>query len=87
MEYTLGMEENAPEFQRLVEVYLEAWEKYLDRSRLLEAYKLVKRLWALGSAFRWQRVVSPLAVDAREPYAHAIPSLLHEYLEANPELT
>lgn len=87
LEYTLGMEENAPEFQRLAEVYLEAWERYEGRSRLLEAYNLARRLWALNSAFRWRRAVSPLTGDEREAYAHAVPSLLQEYLEANPGLT
>lgn len=86
LEYTLHLEEGAPEFTRLMEIYLEAWERYEDRRRLREAFNLARRLWAISSALRWQLVVSPISGDQRQLYAAAVPSLLKEYLEANPEL-
>jgi hypothetical protein len=83
LENTLQIEEGGPEVTRLTEIYLETWEPFEDRLRLLEAFDLAQRLWAISSAFRWHLVLTPLPEDQRKPYDHAVPSLLEEYLQAN----
>jgi hypothetical protein len=83
LENTLRLEEDSPEFNRLAEIYLEPWERYQDRPRLLQAFDLARRLWALSSALRWQLVVSPLQGDVRAAYSHAVPGLLMEFLDSN----
>jgi hypothetical protein len=84
VENTFGIEEHAPQFKRLEDAYLEVWESFEDRPRLKEAFSLSRKLWAIGSALRWQRVVSPLSEAQRQPYEHAVPGLLHEFLDSNP---
>jgi hypothetical protein len=86
VENTFDLEEDAPQFTKLADAYLEPWEMIEDRPKLREGFDLARRLWSISSAFRWHLEVTSLPAEKREPYAAAVPSLLHEYLDANPEL-
>lgn len=77
LEFSLQIEEGAPEFSRLRDAYLEPWTRYASSGELLTAFDLAQRLSPLISALSWHDAVSPAA---REDYAHAVPSLLHEFL-------
>lgn len=87
VENTFGIEGDAPQSKRLEDVYLEAWECFEDRSRLEEVFDLSRKLWAIGSALRWQRVVSPLSEAQRLSYAHSVSNLIREFLDSNPVFT
>jgi hypothetical protein len=82
LENTLGLGENALEFERLVNVYLESWTRYASHEELGHTYDIAKRVSPLCSAVRWRRAIGALEPAARADYAHAIPSLLREFLEA-----
>jgi len=81
LENTLGLEENAPEFERLVDVYLVPWTRYAPHEKLRQTYGIAKRVSPLCSALRWRHAIGALEPAARADYAHAIPSLLREFLE------
>lgn len=80
LENTLGLEENAPEFERLVDVYLEPWTRYVPRKQLRQIYDFSKCVAPMCSALRWRRAIGALEPEARVNYAYAIPSLLREFL-------
>lgn len=81
LENTLGLAEDAPEFDRLRDAYLEPWTRVGSPPELLEAFDLARRLSPFASALGWRRAVARLEDRQRDDYAHAVPSLLQEYLE------
>ena len=89
LEYTLGLEEDAPEFDRLRDTYLEAWREYGSQETLLEAFELAARLSPLCSALSWYHVISSFERPVGEEYPEvvrdlleeAVPGLLKEFLE------
>jgi hypothetical protein len=85
MENTFGYEENDPRFDDFARDYLEPWQKFESRERLWNAYQIANRLWSIPSALQWKFVMSQLPGVRRE-MAHAVPGLLQEVLEANPEM-
>lgn len=82
-ENTLGLEENAPELDRLREAYLKAWLEFEPREDLLDTFDLASRLSPISSALSWYHDVSNMEESLREDYAGAIPSLLQEFLSLN----
>jgi len=81
IEYFQGLQEGAPEYDRLRDAYLEPWRQFGLREDLLAAFGLSARLSPLSSALGWNRVVSSLEEPLRADYAGAVPSLLQEFLE------
>lgn len=81
LEYTLGFEEDAPEFDRLRDAYLETWLPYGSREVLQDTFDLAARLSPISSALGWNRVISSIEESLRDDYAGAIPSLLQEFLK------
>ena len=80
IENTLQFDEDAPEFERLRDAYLEPWTQYASRENLLGTFDLARRVSPISSALVWYHVVSSLEEPLRENYAGAIPSLLQEFL-------
>jgi hypothetical protein len=83
VEYRFGLEEGSPWFLRLSNCYLAEWGQGGPGSPLQEAYRLSRRLAPIISALRWQAAIRPLAGSEKNEYAHAIPSLLGEFLSLN----
>ncbi|MCW5883160.1 MAG: phosphotransferase [Anaerolineae bacterium] len=80
LEMSLDLPENAPEFQRLVDAYLEPWTRAVPRSALRAAYPLAHRVGVINGALTWHAAVSALPEPLREEYAEPVPALLQEYL-------
>ena len=80
VENTLQIAENAPEFERLRDAYLEPWTRYASREYLVVAYLLANCLSPISSALGWYCALSDLDAPLRNNYAEAVPSLLKEFL-------
>lgn len=80
IENTLGLEEGAPEFERLRDVYLEPWTSYETGANLRAAFKLAQMLSPISSALIWDRILASVNTTDREQYIAAIPNLLREFL-------
>ena len=85
IENTFGYEENDPRFDDFARTYLVSWQKFESQERLWDAYQLAKRLWSIPSALEWKYGMSKLEGLHKE-MAYAVPGLLQEILEANPEM-
>jgi hypothetical protein len=81
LEYTLGLEDHAPEFAALRDVYLEPWTESESREDLRQTFDLAGRLSPICSALGWSLGVSDLDESLRDDYVGAVPNLLREYLE------
>lgn len=82
LENTLQIEEGAPEISRLRDAYLEPWTRYASPGELLTTFDLAQRLSPFISALSWYQSVSLLEPSLKKDYAHAVPSLLQEFLGA-----
>ena len=83
IEHTFKMDEGNPFFTDLVQAYLQPWSAYDTAENLTAAHKLAQRLWSLSSAIKYKTQLSQLD-SIRNEYAGAVPSLLQEFLGANP---
>src|SRR5438093_7817112 len=62
-----GVAPDAPELERLRDVYLEPWGAIASRERMLAAYRFVPRLGVVDRVLTWHRVAT-FADDAALPY-------------------
>jgi hypothetical protein len=85
MENTFGYEEDDPRFDGFAREYLKPWAKFGSDGSLWAAYQLARRLWSIPSALQWKFTMSHLP-ELRHEMAIAIPSLLQEVLQANPNI-
>lgn len=85
VEYTFGLEEDHSIFKKLASAYLDAWSDYETKENLWQAFALAKRLWALSSAIKYWTFFGQLE-SSREEYKTAVPGLMKEFLDLNPEL-
>jgi hypothetical protein len=85
MEYTFDYEENDPRFDPFARAYLEPWQPFESRERLWQAYHIARRLWSIASMVQWKNIMNKLP-GMRQEMNYALPSLLQEVLEANPEM-
>ncbi|HEU5103362.1 MAG TPA: phosphotransferase [Roseiflexaceae bacterium] len=79
--YRFDLAEEAPELDRLRQLYLEPWAAYGSRASLLEACRLAKQIGSFCRALTWHRVVSSLEVPFREQEQDAVPGWLQIFLE------
>ena len=83
IETTLGLPPDAPELTRLRDAYVEPWSvRGASRNELRDTLTLALRVAPLSKALIWNRAVSLLPTPLRSEYAHAVPGLLREFLEA-----
>jgi hypothetical protein len=79
-EIRFGLDEDAPELQRLRNAYLPAWRDYASEEDLLAAFALTEEIWAIPTALNWHAQI--LAEDDRTEFLHIMPSLAQEILSA-----
>ncbi len=82
--YRFELAEDAPELQRLRDIYLEPWARYASRVSLLDACALAKQIGSLCRALTWHRVVSSLESPFREEQQDAVPGWLQVFLDTLP---
>ena len=84
IEYSFDLEEGDPFFAELAHAYLRPWTVVETAGKLMAAFKLAQRLWALSSAVKYKTLLRQ-QVELRDEYADAVPGLLQEFLAANPD--
>ncbi len=84
VEYTFDLEEDDPILEEIARAYLRPWAKFEEEESLWEVFSLARRLWSLSSAVKYKTQMR-LIEGMREEYATAVPGLLQEFLEANPQ--
>jgi hypothetical protein len=84
IEYTFGLAERDSFFDDLAQAYLQPWIALETAGNVTAAFELARRLWALSSAVKYKTLLRQEEA-ARVEYAAAVPGLLQEFLEANPE--
>ena len=86
IEYTFGLEEDDPVYDEFARACLQPWAQFETDENLWEAYKLARQLWSLSTAVKYKTQMQ-LIEGMREEYATAVPGLLQEFLDANPQLS
>ncbi len=69
-----------PEMADLLELYLQPWQVFAPRERLLAAYRLSKPVAAIVKTLSWRRTISRLSGALREEYAWIVPEVLREFM-------
>lgn len=69
-----------PEMAALLDRYLEPWQKFASKEKLLTAYSLSKPVAAIVKAFAWHQTISRLDGSLREEYAWIVPEVLREFM-------
>jgi hypothetical protein len=85
IEYIFDLEEDDPVFDDFARAYLRPFAKFESEENLCAAYQLARRLWSLSSAIKYKTQMRHTE-GMREEYATAVPGLLQEFLDANPQL-
>ena len=80
LEMSLGEEEAAGVFGKLLPSYLEPWMRYSPLAQLQAARRLAYLVGVVNGALTWHRQVAPLDAAGREEYGGPVPALLQEFL-------
>jgi hypothetical protein len=80
IEFSLGLAEDAPEFERLRQAYLEPWATGRSSAELRTALTLAEPIAAICGALGWDRVISGIATPLQAAYTAPVPNLLREFL-------
>jgi hypothetical protein len=85
IENTFDVPEGDPVFDTFSRAYLAPWTRFDTEGNLSAAFALAKRLWALSSAVKYHTFLNQIENESfRKDFAAAVPSLLQEFLAANP---
>jgi hypothetical protein len=76
----LGLDENSREVAETQRSYMRQWLPDLDDDDLEPIRKLAIQLGPLPAALRWSAALADCSAEQRAPWAHAIPSLLREFM-------
>ncbi len=82
IEIALELDEYAftPEMAKLLDHYLEPFEKFAPRDELLKAYSLSKPVASVVKALAWHHSITQMDASVREEYIHIVPAVLQEFL-------
>ncbi|HSJ88670.1 MAG TPA: phosphotransferase [Anaerolineales bacterium] len=83
MEIALQLDDYAPatpEMIQLLDRYLERWEAFASKERLLAAYNLSRPVASIVKALSWHQTISQLDGSLREKYAWILPELWREFM-------
>jgi len=69
-----------PEMSALLDFYLEPWQKFSSREKLLAAYQLSTPVASIVKALAWHQGISRMQGDLREEYAWIVPELMKEFM-------
>ncbi|MGB3717315.1 MAG: phosphotransferase [Candidatus Promineifilaceae bacterium] len=83
IENTFELEKDHPLIEEFGRGYLEHWTKFETHENLHTAYNIAKRIWSISTAVKYRTFLSQIEW-ARDDYSDALPSLMKEFLEANP---
>jgi hypothetical protein len=82
IEISLNMDDYSftPEMSALLDRYLEPWQKFASKEKLLSTYRLSKPVASIVKALAWHQTISRLDGSLREEYAWIVPEVLKEFL-------
>ncbi len=83
MEIALKLDDWAPptpEMTSLLHCYLERWERFVSKERLLTAYNLSRPAASIVKALAWHQGISRMEDSVREEYAWIVPEVLREFM-------
>jgi phosphotransferase family enzyme len=83
MEIALKLDDYAPptpEMTALLNSYLEQWERFGDKERLLAAYNLSRPVASIAKALAWHQGITRMEGSMRKEYAWIVPEVLREFM-------
>ena len=83
MEIALELDDWAPptpEMTALLHRYLERWERYGDKERLLAIYNLSRPVASIVKALQWHQSITRMEGSVRNEYAWIVPEVLREFM-------
>lgn len=83
MEISLKLDDWAPptpEMTALLNRYLEPWERFAPKERLLTAYNLSRPVASIVKTLAWHQAISQMPGTVREEYAWIVPEVLREFM-------
>jgi hypothetical protein len=69
-----------PEMEALLNLYLEPWEKFASREKLVSAYRLSEPVAIIVQAHLWHKGITRMDESTRKEYAWIVPELFREFL-------
>jgi len=69
-----------PEMSALLHRYLERWERFADKERLLTAHNLSRPVASIVKTLAWHQGISRMNESLREEYAWIVPEVLREFM-------
>jgi hypothetical protein len=64
----------------LLDRYLEIWDRFATKERLLVAYNLSRPVASIVKALAWHQGISRMEGSVREEYAWIVPEVLREFM-------
>jgi len=83
MEIALELDDWAPptpEMTVLLDRYLERWDRFGDKERLLAIYNLSRPVASIVKALQWHQSITHMEGSVREEYAWIVPEVLREFM-------
>jgi len=83
MEIALKLDDWAPptpEMTALLNRYLEQWERFASKERLLTAYNLSRPIASIVKALAWHQGITRMEGPVRAEYAWIVPEILREFM-------
>lgn len=85
MEYTFDLAEDDPIFDAFGRDYWRCWLQFETEENLAAAFALARRLWPLSTTVKYYVFVNQIVdEELKADYVGIVPSLLQEFLAANP---
>jgi hypothetical protein len=69
-----------PEMAALLDLYLEPWQQFSSREKLLAAYQLSTPVASIVKALAWHQGITRMEGSLREEYAWIVPELMREFM-------
>ncbi|HSO13193.1 MAG TPA: phosphotransferase [Anaerolineales bacterium] len=83
MEIALELDDWAPptpEMTALLNRYLERWERFGDKERLLNIYNLSRPVASIVKTLQWHQGITQMEGSLRDEYAWIVPEVLREFM-------
>jgi hypothetical protein len=78
--WRLELAEDAPELERLRDIYLDSWMAFGSHENLVAAFRLAYRVGMVCRALTWNRVLAGAPEPYQSEHADAVPGWLQEFL-------
>ena len=69
-----------PEMTALLYRYLEPWQKFASKEKLMTAYRYSKPVASIAKTLAWHQTISRLEGSLRDEYAWIVPEVLREFM-------